>query len=391
VQLTPNGHPDKPSWLNNLGGSLLVRYEDLEDISDVENSISLLEDAMRLTSGDQPDKPVILQDRDTSLSRRFEKLGELSDIEKSISIGGDAVRLTSDGHPEKPSRFSTLGLSLSSRFLRLVDLSDINDAIPMVEDAVRLIPDGHSSKPSMLINLAILLFTRFQRDGSSDPSSSDLRNTTLHSSRAARSSSGQSADRFRASQLWIQYARHLQHDPQSILDAYTVAIDLLPQLAWMGLPLNYRHHELLKAADIVRDAAATGLDACRPDTAVEWLEQGRSVVWNQLSQLRTPVDKLRASYPELADQLERVSHQLEHASAREKPAMNKLMNDWNTEDTSLEVQAREHHAVALLWEKLLVQIRSLPGFERFLLPKTIEQLTYLVHSGPVVFLNCNRG
>ena len=158
----------------------------------------------------------------------------------------------------------------------------------------------------------------------------------------------------------------------------------------MGLPLNDRHHELRKAADIARDAAAAGLDACRPDTAVEWLEQGRSVMWNQLSQLCTPVDELRAAHPELADQFEHVSHQLEHASTRKKPAMNKLMNDWNTEDASLEVQAREHRALALSREKLLAQIRLLPGFDRFLLPKTIEQLTSLVHSGPVVFLNASK-
>ena len=103
-------------------------------------------------------------------------------------------------------------------------------------------------------------------------------------------------------------------------------------------------------------------------------------MWNQLSQLRTPVDELRAAYPELADQVERVSHQLEHASARKKPTMNKLMNDWDAEDTSLEVQAREHHALALSREEPLAPIRLLPGFDRFLLSKTIKQLTSLVHS-----------
>lgn len=157
----------------------------------------------------------------------------------------------------------------------------------------------------------------------------------------------------------------------------------------MGLPLDDRHRELRKAADIARDAATAGLDACRPGTAVEWLEQERSVMWNQLSQLRTPADELRAAYPELADQFERVSHRLEHASPRKKPAMNKLMNR-NAEDTSLEVQAREHRALALSREKLLAHIRSLPGIERFLLPKTIEQLTSSVHSGPVVFLNASK-
>ena len=145
----------------------------------------------------------------------------------------------------------------------------------------------------------------------------------FYSSSAARSPSAPSHDRLQASQLWIRGVRLLKHGSQAFLDAYKVAIDLLPRLAWMGLSLCDRCHQLFQAADGARDAAAAALELHRPDLAVEWLEQGRSIVWSQLSQLRTPVDDLRTVYPELAAQFERVSHELEHhdASARDRKSV----------------------------------------------------------------------
>jgi hypothetical protein len=79
------------------------------------------------------------------LFHRFERLGDLSDINKSILMYEDTVRLTPDGHPSKPSWLNNLGNSLFRRSERLGDLSDINKSVLMYEDAVRLTPDGEKS------------------------------------------------------------------------------------------------------------------------------------------------------------------------------------------------------------------------------------------------------
>ncbi|KAF8444117.1 hypothetical protein L210DRAFT_3533889, partial [Boletus edulis BED1] len=41
VHLIPDGHPDKPSRLNNLGLSFRARFECLGESSDLEDAISL--------------------------------------------------------------------------------------------------------------------------------------------------------------------------------------------------------------------------------------------------------------------------------------------------------------------------------------------------------------
>ena len=75
------------------------------------------------------------------------------------------------------------------------------------------------------------------------------------------------------------------------------------ELAWLGLSITDRHYLLSQAGQIVRDAASASIVAHDYQKAVEWLDQGRSVIWGQFLNLRTPVDELRKSHPGLADQL----------------------------------------------------------------------------------------
>ncbi|KAG9312043.1 hypothetical protein JVU11DRAFT_7322 [Chiua virens] len=111
-------------------------------------------------------------------------------------------------------------------------------------------------------------------------------------------------------------------------------------------------------------------------------------MWSQLSQLRTPVDDLRFAHPALAAQFERASRQLEHAGVRDRDTI--MDNDSNMTDGLLGKQASQHISLAILREDLLTKIRALPGFERFLLPKTIDQLLPLAHTGHVVLLNASK-
>lgn len=59
VFLAPDGHVDKPRRLNNLGNSLLNRFELIGDFADIDKSMRLLEGAVRLTPVDHPSKPVL--------------------------------------------------------------------------------------------------------------------------------------------------------------------------------------------------------------------------------------------------------------------------------------------------------------------------------------------
>src|SRR6202041_791906 len=109
---------------------------------------------------------------------------------------------------------------------------------------------------------------------------------------------------------------HLCHDNTvpSALEAYTAAFELLPRLSWVGLSIASRHHGLLQARTLACDSAATAILANDLQKALEWLEQGRSILWGQLLQLRSPVDDLRATNPQLAVKLTSIAAELERGS-----------------------------------------------------------------------------
>ncbi|KAF8132284.1 CHAT domain-containing protein [Boletus edulis] len=385
VHLTPDGHPDKPSYLNNLGSSFITRFKRLGELRDLEDAISTHRDAVQLTPDGHPDKPGRLNNLGNSFITRFERLGELRDLEDAISTHRDAIHLTPDGHPDKPGHLNNLGNSFITRFERLGELRDLEDAISTYRDGVHLTPDGHPDKPGCLNNLGNSFRARFLRLGELR----DLEDAISLYSHAASVPIGPISVRFRASCNWILCARRIRHP--SLLRAHSIAINLFPQLAWIGLSLTHRYAELKRGADVVREAAAAALDSGFPELAVEWLEQGRSIVWGELLQLRGSYEQLSSAHPDHARRLRELSAALDDAGATREKSLSTFSE--STDDPMhratqmLRQVADTHRRLSIERDKLLQDIRRLPGFNRFLLPKDFSQLRASAHSGPVVVLN----
>ncbi|KAJ7218802.1 CHAT domain-containing protein [Mycena rebaudengoi] len=386
VSLTPVGHPDKPSRLSNLGNSLLGCFERLGDLNDLNQAVMRFEAATTLTSDGHRDKPSLLNNLGMSLRKRFERVGDLDDVNQSVSRLEAAVALTPDGHPDKPSLLSNLGNSLFGRFERLGDLNDLNQSVMRLEAAVALTPDGHPVKPSWLCNLGNSLHQRFEQ--LHDPQ--DSQRLLLHYTSAACLATAPASIRFLAAMQWAKHAHIHEHSSTVplrpsvqalILCAYTTAIELLPELAWLGLSITDRYHLLSEAGQVVRDAASAAISVHDYEKAVDWLDQGHSVIWGQLLNLRTPVDELRENHPGLANQLVSLSTSLETAGTRSNAVADVI------KPHLLDSIARQSHAFALERDHVLQQIRELPGFERFLLSKPFSELSHAAKMGPVAILN----
>ncbi|PVF93157.1 hypothetical protein CPB86DRAFT_877372 [Serendipita vermifera] len=346
VRVILDGYADKPSLLNNLGSSLLRRFERLDGLEDVESAISVLQNAVDLTPDGHADKP-------------------LEDVESAISVLQNAVELTPDGHGDKPSCSNNLASALLRRFERLDELDDVERAISVFQGA-----------PSGLNNLGSALQARFH-------CSSDMNdlNRALSSFRsAANSLIGTPSHLFRAARSWAQCEVLSSGSP---LPAFSRAIRLLPHIAWLGLSVVDQHTLLAQVEDVVRDAVNAAIEHDDYETAVEWAEQGRSLVWQNLLNLRTPVDQLAQSHPDLADRLGIISRQLE-------TSMTRGTTFGRAEKSGLEEAARRHRELSIEQDKLIDQIRQIPEFKSFMRPKKFHELSSVAHQGPVVILNVHK-
>jgi tetratricopeptide (TPR) repeat protein len=369
IDLTPDGHPYQPSHLSNLGNSLQMRFRWVHNIEDIDSSIIQQQAAVNLTPNGHPDKPMYLNNLGNSFSIRFERLGNLDDISSGIIQQQAAVDLTPDDHPDKPMYLNNLGTSLRIRFQQLGNEGDIDGAINRNQAAVDLISEGHFNKATYSFNLGKSYHLRFL----SSHHPRDAKEALFQFSTSARASVGSPNIRFEAVRLWIDIASLIGHD--SLLNAYECALDLIPLIAWLGLSIERRHHYLVDIGELVRDAAAAAISLEQYDKALEWLEQGRSIVWNQMLQLRTPVEELHAVDPDLAARLLHVSGLLDSQIEQEGVR-------WSSEEN-----AQHYRTLTKEWESIIEKIRSLPDFQYFLKPRNISSLMDAAQNGPVVVLN----
>ncbi|KAG8749939.1 hypothetical protein FRC14_000941 [Serendipita sp. 396] len=376
VNLTPDGHPLKPRWVNNLGNSLLTRFQRLGNLGDLDDAIGRHQTAVNLTPDGHPDKSGWLSNLGNSLRTRFDHLENLDDLDNAIAQHQEAVNLTPDGHPGKLSPLNNLGNSLLTRFRRLGNIDDMDNAIVQHQKAVDITPDGHPGKLSPLRNLGSSLLDRFQRLGNPY----DAETAIFHLSAASLSPVGSPSIRLFTARRWIHAASITNHS--SLLTACESAITIIPLVAWLGLSIQDRHQHLAQIGGVVRDAAAIAISLGQYDKAVEWLERGRSVVWTQILQLRTPVDELRAVEPVLADRLLRVSSLLDQG--------NQDIKLENEDKQSPEEEARQYRALAKERDEIIEKIRSLPKFEDFLRPLKLHRLIEAAKNGPVVVINVSE-
>jgi len=239
----------------------------------------------------------------------FERTGDLSHLSGAISAQQRAIQLTPNGHPDMPRLLYNLANSFQSRFARLVDLADVSKAISFHQRAVELTPDGHLDMPSRLHNLANSFGSRFSLMGDSSDS-----NTAIKLYKKSATSLGSPSVRLTAARHWAQFTTSQNH-PEA-MEAYGIAIDLISQVVGMDRTVQQRHTDLVNVSSLTTEAASFAFSRDGIEKALEWLEQGRCLVWGQLNQLRAPVDELRAHDTLLAQRFLEVASTLEASGSR---------------------------------------------------------------------------
>ncbi|KAJ6514335.1 CHAT domain-containing protein, partial [Mycena vitilis] len=430
--LRPAGHPDRAVSLNNLATSIHLRFDRLGDAHDLDEIISLHREALELYPLPHPQHGLFLSNLANALRERFVALGKKIDIDESVHIYRKALVIRAPPHPGHRNVLNNLAASIFTRFRSIRMTSDIKEAVRLQQEVLDLCPSEQSERAGFLNNLANCLVEKAQQPGEDAlealnrairlhqesldlrPHPNPARGESLHNlgkslvafhiispldgylERATSAFQECSEDtasptlvRFRSAKEWAEAAARYGHC--SVLDAYSVAIGLLPQLAALGIDLGSRQKMLTHAYGLSSedsDAATCAIASNQYSTAIELLEAGRSIFWSQALNLRTPLDNLRSLHPELAIKFSELSWQLENASFRKFDR--KSLAQTAGEILSIEAENIRFRKLDQKWRQTLGSIRALNGFQSFLRTKNMTELGPAALHGPVVILNAGK-
>ena len=160
LHLIPEDHTDRIPLLEFVSELYTRRFEDSERFDDIKKAVSASQDAIRHFADDHTSKPTALARLGSLYTRRFEWSGDILDIYRAISVHEEAVGLTPDDHRDKPSRLNEAGCSFMRHFESLGGPLYLCKAVSAFEGAVRLTPLGHPEMPARLNNLGVSLTRR---------------------------------------------------------------------------------------------------------------------------------------------------------------------------------------------------------------------------------------
>ena len=414
--LRPEGHPHRSQCLNSLAIRLSTRYNQLGAMQDLDEAIVLVREALGLRPEGHPHRSSSLNDLANSLSTRYNQLGAMHDLNEAIVLDREALGLRPEGHPHRSSSLNNLAIRLSTRYNQFGAMQDLDEAIVLTREALGLLPEGHPDRSSPLNNLANHLSTRYNQLGAMQDldeaivlarealslrpeehphRSESLNNLAFHIQTRFRQSRNLkdkeelfncyaqlvlvptlvfSSD-IPVARTWIGLAEHFQHP--TLLLAYETALRfLIRHLA--ALPSLPQHHVVLKK--LISSLAVDAFSAClrnhAPARAVEFLEQGRSVFWTQLSRLHTPLHAVVESGPEgktLAKKFTQLALDIRNTLNTPGPDPHERLWQLN-----------------LKLQQVVTDLRALPGLSRFLLPTLFSDLQCAARGGPVIIVNASK-
>ncbi|RFN54539.1 putative tpr domain-containing protein [Fusarium flagelliforme] len=444
LDLTTSDEPYRAGLLQNLGIGYRLKFttshsqQDLErQMDDMDVALSKFEEALVTVPDDHPYRPGYLHNLSKVYNKRYDKTKGLEDLERAIQtdctyetkvlrrssvadieMAGryfqEAVDLTPEGDPKKSERLLFLALLYDARYQisglkadldemnRLVefqtskDPSDLEASLQRFKQALDVLPNDPFSRKVCLQSLAHANEQMYQQNRSLQ----DLETAIRYQEKAIASAPGndpdqaayltelndfyQSKHKVTLEQVDIDAAVEKYKAGMALFSIFaneekwtsahriaSTSMDLVPFLTPWFLANADKQHLVTEMSNFAGDAAAVALRAGQPPgTAIHLLEQGRGIISSSLNEMRRDLSDLENAYPDQARKL------------------SKLREELDSPENSAGVDQR--YSSAEMLESLIKEIRSLPGFDRFLLPPTEEDIKAAASHGPIVVLNASQ-
>ncbi|KAG2340931.1 hypothetical protein BDR05DRAFT_991223 [Suillus weaverae] len=402
-------HACRGQLLCNLGAILCTRFKCRGNDEELDPTISIQGEALALYPIGHTGRPSSLNTSRINSPPAFtteshfrgkrwlcaQSVTQLgSYLDQAIALHGEVLALRPVGHTDRSMSLNNLATELSSRFDHRGNDKDLDQAIAFHREALALRPVGRPDRSISLNNLENRLYTRFKHQDNREDLDESRENLycaltlltqhgprqlaahaslasvhlSLHQSgldgtsagkdtAAANVVSGGSLSRLRASICWVWLAS--QHSHGTELEAHATSMQLLDAYMSTTASLSSRHNIM-------------NGDVCR---AVELLEQGRTIIWTQMTRLCTPLDSFQTRGDHTAALMKKFR---DLSSLLDKPPAN-----YPEATPRVDVEAEETRYRRLVedWNRAGEDIRKIEGLSRFLLPPLFSDLQDAARDG----------
>lgn len=379
VSLVSAGSPRTACLRTNLASSLGRRaLLHPADDSDLDEAITVLREVVRESRRREDSENYAMSNSSLAVFRyqRFLRHEQRDDLDEAIVAAVNAADAHDDAHPNAPLVLNSLAVYLHERYHRFADFDDRKFAIACARTALRLAPEGSRFHGPAAYGLGASLLQRHV-EGGPDAEASDL-------DEAAAIFQGMLDGnvvpilRVRAAR-GLAHARGYQGDLEGAMESYRQAVRELPRVAGVRLSPMSRLLNLSDTDGLARHAAHLALRLAESDpgqasrhlrAAVVLLEHGRGLMLSPALNAQGDLALLAKTRPDLAADYARLCADLATLAQGSTAAAG-------------EFQQR----LAEELDHLIVRIRKVQGFDRFLRPPEYEELAPAWRRGPVVLLN----
>jgi len=364
LDATPADHPDRAGQLQSLGAGYRDRYRRTGAITDLETAIQRYQEAFNATPADHPDRAGRLYDLGTGCHDRYRRTGAITDLETAIQRYEEALNATPADHPSRARLLHDFGSGYNDRYQRTGAIADLETAIQRVQEALDAAPADHPDRAGQLQSLGTGYRDRYRRTGVM----ADLETAIQRHQEALNHSSSPIDRRLPSGRTLLALHAEAENWPQAYQAAFKT-VSLVPLLTPRFLENSDKQDLLIGVVGLASDATAMALNAAKtPFDAVQVLELGRGVIAGSLNEMRADMSDLQQKHPQLAEEYVTFRDQLDAPTSKQR-------------------QVNQRYNASRGLERVIQQIRRLPGLDRFLLAPSEDELKTTSEYGPIVIIN----
>ncbi|KAG8981417.1 hypothetical protein FRB93_008700 [Tulasnella sp. JGI-2019a] len=405
LKLQPAGHPERPKTLANFARGLLTRYKIKNARADLDGAIAHIVEAREISPVGYPFDIANLQSLADAYILRFRLLKNREDIDKAVSTYQSILDRPSDSQSQLAFMLQNFATALEERYETSLEEADAETAVSFRQRSLDITAADSPFYATYSTGLAVALLQRIASKNTSSVEDQKVQNEIEAKSvpedspdvtraislfqGAANSKTCPLYERLRAALEWVRTTEPLKHT--SLDMAYRTALHHLWAYVTISQDVVSQHFrlsdpekELKGAVSVASAAAAFALEHSNVAEAVQFLEQGRMFITNELNHYRVPLDGLRTASGDLADEFGGLNTRME-SDVRPKDSSIVGLGEPGAEDA---VASRA--AVSQKWFETVDRIRELPEFSDFLMPTPWDRLRTAAASGPVIIINISR-